>query len=192
LMLNKPLVDREQWDESAIAERGEILTRRILGIWPGPTDEDVHEPAPAPAASAPVSAFETVTVRGPVQVSPAPLSAEGMPATPEAFHGQMVELYKRAKLEAGYTAGYFLSMLSDIGGLETAQHLLHTAEPSDGYVALWERGRLDLTVEATVLIPRWRPLFTDEELTTARTRLEAYDFQLEAFLATGGPSSPVR
>ena len=95
----------------------------------------------------------------------------------------MVELYKRAKVEAGYTAGYFLGIVSDKGGLETARQLLHTADPSDGYVALWERGRLDLTVEATVLGPRWHALFTDDEQAIARARLEAYEFDVEAYLA---------
>jgi hypothetical protein len=108
-----------------------------------------------------------------------------MPATgtPEAFHGAMVDLYKRAKSEAGYNATYFLSMVSDMGGLETARYLLHTSEPSDGYEALWERGRLDLTVEAAVLKPRWRGLFSDQELATARDRLLAYEFDVDAFLA---------
>ena len=35
---------------------------------------------------------------------------------------------------------------------------------SDGYTALWDRQRLDLTVEAVILDPKWRPLFSSEEL----------------------------
>jgi hypothetical protein len=37
-------------------------------------------------------------------------------------------------------------------------------------------GRLDLTVEARVLEPRFEPLFTDAELTTARQRLKAHGY----------------
>ena len=85
----------------------------------------------------------------------------------------MVELYKRAKIEAGYTVGYLLGMVSDQGGLKTARRLLHTDEPSDGYVALWEGRRLELTVEATVLRPHWHALFTDDERAIAQARLEA-------------------
>ena len=96
----------------------------------------------------------------------------------------MVDLYKRAKAEAGYNAGYFLGMVSDIGGLETARYLLHASDPSDGYVALWELGRLDLTVEAAILSPRWYPLFTDGERAIARERLEAYRFDVEGYLAS--------
>jgi hypothetical protein len=47
-----------------------------------------------------------------------------------------------------------------------------------GYTALFERERLDLTVEAMVVeIERWRPLFTDEELQRARKRLADYHYQ---------------
>ncbi|WP_432934699.1 hypothetical protein ACQPZZ_21440 [Microbispora sp. CA-135349] len=40
-----------------------------------------------------------------------------------------------------------------------------------GLDALWERGRLDLTVEALVVQPRFAELFTPEEVEVARHRL---------------------
>jgi hypothetical protein len=70
------------------------------------------------------------------------------------FHEAMVELYRRAKSEIHYTARYFIDMVSNEGGRETARYLLDTNEPSDGYVVLWENGRLDLSVEAEVLRPQ--------------------------------------
>lgn len=79
------------------------------------------------------------------------------------FHDAMLDVYRRAKDEAGYTASIFLRMLNEQGGLETARYLLHASKPSDGYTALWERKRLDLTVEEVILEPKWRPLFTDGE-----------------------------
>ena len=97
--------------------------------------------------------------------------------TPEEFHRAMIDLYKRAKIEAQYEAKIFLGMISERGGLETARYLLQTAEPSEGYVALWERRRLDLTVEAAVLKPEWSPLFSDDERSTARARLQAYGYE---------------
>lgn len=72
----------------------------------------------------------------------------------------MLEIYKAAKAEAGHNASRFLTMVNDNGGLETARILLHAATVSDGYTALWERGRLDPTVEALILEPRWHALFT--------------------------------
>ena len=100
-----------------------------------------------------------------------------------AFHEAMVELYLRAKREIGYTARYFIDMVSNEGGLETARYLLDTKEPSDGYVVLWEHGRLDLSVEAEVLRPRWHDLFTEEQRGVAIRRLREYGFDVDTHLA---------
>ncbi len=74
------------------------------------------------------------------------------------FHGAMIDIYRRAKSEADYNATRFIGMVTDRGGLETARYLLHAVKVSDGYTALWERGRLDLTVEAVILAPKWRSI----------------------------------
>jgi hypothetical protein len=100
-----------------------------------------------------------------------------------AFHEAMVGIYRRAKSEAGYTATYFLSMVSERGGYQTAQYLIHTPNPSDGYTALYERGRLDLTVEALVLRPKWSDLFSDEDRELAGQRLTDYGFDWSAGIA---------
>lgn len=92
------------------------------------------------------------------------------------FNNAMQEIYRRAKTEAGYNATVFLRMLQDRGALETARYLIHTAKPSDGFTALWQKGRLDLTVEAHVLQPHFEPLFTDDERTVCLQRLEALGY----------------
>jgi len=98
------------------------------------------------------------------------------------FHEAMLGIYRRAKAEAGYNAARFLRMVSEHGGLETARILLHATTVSDGYTALWGRGRLDLTVEAVILQPKLRGLFTEAERQIAITRLREYGF-------SGAPSS---
>jgi hypothetical protein len=93
------------------------------------------------------------------------------------FDEAMFEIYHRAKSEANYPANIFLQMITDRGGLDTAKTLINAAKPSDGYTALWERGRLDLTVEAVVTEnTKWHPLFTNEELAKARKRLIDYRY----------------
>ena len=100
-----------------------------------------------------------------------------MPSALETeFHDAMLEIYRRAKSEAGYNATRFLGMVSDRGGLETARYLLHATTVSDGYAALWERGRLDLTVEAVILAPKWHGLFSKAERRIAVDRLREYGF----------------
>ena len=82
----------------------------------------------------------------------------------------MLNSYRRAKAEAGYNATRFLSMVVEHGGLETARYLLHAGTVSEGYTALWEPKRLDLTVEAMVLRPEWGALFSDVERRIAVNR----------------------
>jgi hypothetical protein len=96
--------------------------------------------------------------------------------TEKAFHAAMIGIYQDAKSLAGYNATRFLSMVSDRGGLETARMLIAGSKVSHGYTALWERGHLELTVEALILRPEWRPLFTPGEREIARGRLRDYGY----------------
>ncbi len=84
----------------------------------------------------------------------------------------MIAIHESAKDECHYNAARFLQMLSEKGGPATARTLLATSTPSEGFTALGERGRLDLTVEAHVLCPEFTTLFTEEEKGVARQRLE--------------------
>ena len=45
----------------------------------------------------------------------------------------MLDIYRRAKAEASYDATIVLGMVSKRGGLSTAQYLINTPKPSDGY-----------------------------------------------------------
>ena len=92
------------------------------------------------------------------------------------FANAMREIYRRAKSEAGYNATYFLQMLNDVGPVEAARRLLHTATPSEGFTQLYLRNRLDLTVEAHVMQGRFADLFTEEERDIARKRLAQYGY----------------
>jgi hypothetical protein len=91
----------------------------------------------------------------------------------------MNSLYDRAKAEAGYDARVFLRMLGERGAVETARTLLREPKVSSGFVALRERRRLDLTVEAQLLAnPKFWPLFDERELDTARRWLKEYGYEL--------------
>ena len=90
----------------------------------------------------------------------------------------MLDIYRRAKCDAGYDASRFLGMVSDKGGYEAARTLLHAPKVSDGYTALWERKRLDLTVEALILKSEWHDLFSDAERDIAHQRLIEYGYDV--------------
>ena len=94
------------------------------------------------------------------------------------FDMAMLEIYRRAKAEAGYTASIFFQMLADRGGVATAKYLINSEKPSEGYTNLFQRGRLDLTVEAMVIEnSNWHDLFTEDELRKAKQRLAEYRYK---------------
>ena len=90
------------------------------------------------------------------------------------FHVEILKVYERAKSEVKYNATRFIRMYSEKGGYETAQILLHMSDVTGGFTEMWKRGRMDLTIECFVLKPKWRPLFTEEDLNIARNRLRKY------------------
>jgi hypothetical protein len=93
------------------------------------------------------------------------------------FDTAMFDIYRRAKSEAKYNASIFLQMVADRGGLATARYLINQPRPSDGYTHLYERGRLDLTVEAMIVEnAQWHSLFSADELAKARARLQQYGY----------------
>jgi hypothetical protein len=94
-----------------------------------------------------------------------------------AFDVAMLHIYQRAKSEADYTAAIFLRMLNDRRGLATAKYLINCSKLSDGYTQLYERGRIDLTVEVLVVEdPKWHELFSPEEIAAAAARLRKYGY----------------
>ena len=57
---------------------------------------------------------------------------------------------------------------------------------SEGFTHLWEKGRLDLTVEYVALWPEFSPLFADVA-PAARVRLANYGFDCDEHLANRTP-----
>jgi len=93
----------------------------------------------------------------------------------DEFDDAIIRALNEAK-NIGYVATRFFKMFNEMGGVETAKVLINSRKPSEGYTALWERKRLDLSVEALVQDPRWQPLFSSEEIEKARQRLIKYGY----------------
>lgn len=117
---------------------------------------------------------ESVAAAGEPPVALAAVNEAAGGTVDSEFAKRMRAIYDRGRSEAGYNAAYFLSMLSQYGPQETAHRLLSSAAVSDGFVQLWERGRLDLTVEALVLEPQFAELFSEDEIDNARRRLDQF------------------
>lgn len=82
-----------------------------------------------------------------------------------------------------YRPSYFLQMLGSVGGYQAVVSLISQPNPSDGFTALWEGGRLDLSVEALVVQSKWRNHFDEQLLNAAEKRLKAVGY-------TPSPSNP--
>jgi len=95
------------------------------------------------------------------------------------FHQAMAQIYHKAKEECGYNVSRFLQMVANDGGLKAAKKLLATPYPSEGFVELWENRSLNLSMENLVLNPKYRSLFSQQEIETAKERLNAYGFTLQ-------------
>lgn len=93
------------------------------------------------------------------------------------FHTDMLKIYDSAK-SIGYKATKFRQMVSERGGYSVAKGFIRSNTPTDGFTVLWELKRLDLTVEALVLNPKYQNLFTIEEKAIVRERLEEYGYNL--------------
>jgi hypothetical protein len=123
-----------------------------------------------------------------------PAEWTGLPsasALEREFHGDMLDIFRLAgeatrqlrpdgTVVRGYWASYFLRGVRNHGGPEYARQLLRKAGTTPGFERLREEGRLDLTVEALVLQPKYVRLFTQEERRIAAHRLAEAGFQPRA------------
>ncbi|MEH7249480.1 hypothetical protein V7114_22190 [Neobacillus niacini] len=91
------------------------------------------------------------------------------------FHRDMIAIYQKAKKECGYNATRFLQMVAAKDGLTVAKSFIQRSQATDGFTILWELGRLDLTVEALILKPKYAELFTDEERRQVQELLDQYN-----------------
>ncbi|MFF3244261.1 hypothetical protein ACFYWY_11120 [Streptomyces sp. NPDC002870] len=106
------------------------------------------------------------------------------------FHTDMVAGVDRLKREIGYNATRFAQMLGGLGGVAAARQLLRGHDASDGFTTLWEHDRLDVSVEAYVLLPWYRGLFDEHHLETAMWRLTEHRFDVDRFLDEARENPP--
>ena len=105
----------------------------------------------------------------------------------DELHEELLDMYKRAGTEAGYWGNYFLRAVKTHGGLATAKKMLteqSKASPAKGLQALINAKRLDLSLEALVLQPKFESLFYKSELDEARRRLAPFS---EIYFPNGKP-----
>jgi hypothetical protein len=102
-------------------------------------------------------------------------------------HRYTVTSAQRLKREVGYNPTRFLQMVGELGGPGAARKLLQGRDAGDGFTTLWEHRRLDVSVEAFVLLLPWyQELFSDAERDAAERRLTEHGFGVERFVIAAG------
>lgn len=89
----------------------------------------------------------------------------------DQFDDVMLKLYERMKL-AGFRTPRFLRMVRELGGVEAAKRMVHKRNGTVRFRGLVEERQFKLTVEWLVTRPKWKPLFTADDLRIARARLK--------------------
>ncbi|MEQ3553255.1 DUF262 domain-containing protein [Pseudonocardia nematodicida] len=173
-------------------ETGRVLAVAELfwerGLQPGQGNPVVleldHEDADLPRlAELGYDVFTTVdALRGYVQrlgeeaagESPVVYEPETFEAPPEDGEIERVVFaaMETCRAELGYDPRYFREMVLLHGAVGAVRRLLASPTPSDGFVRLWEAGRLDLSVEAMAVDPRFAVLFGEHERAVAQARLD--------------------
>lgn len=104
----------------------------------------------------------------------------------DELNAALVDAYQRSGEEVGYWGTRYLQAVRRNGGLATAKRMLkpRNAGQRKGLDALLEAGRPDLTLEAIILQPPFRTLFTDDELAVAAERLGEYGKTMAVIRAT--------
>ncbi len=93
-----------------------------------------------------------------------------------AFQQEIAGLYYKIKTDTGYIANNFRQAVQTKGGLKAAKDWLADPNATDELFKLMKLKRLDLSMENLVLRKKYKSLFSEEELATAKKRLASLGF----------------
>ena len=87
-----------------------------------------------------------------------------MKALEAAFDEALQAALDQAEAACGAAQKRLRADMARFGGVSCAKELLRKGRQSEGFTALADAGRLDLSLEALVTAGRFGSLFTDEEV----------------------------
>ena len=67
--------------------------------------------------------------------------------------------------------------LDEYGAVSMLHRYLKAPTVAQSFTRLWEMGRLNISLEAIVLRPEFKPLFSDEERSVAEARLDSKGYR---------------
>lgn len=90
-----------------------------------------------------------------------------------------MDSYKIAQKDLNYNPKLYIHMIEDKGAVAAAKALINNPKVSSGFEKLWEKNRLDLSLEVAVINEEFRTLFTAEEIEICRSRLEGCGYKID-------------
>ena len=87
------------------------------------------------------------------------------------FEDEIQKAIEVCKTELKYNPIRFIQMVNETDAVRTAKRLLSVDEWQEGLGTLIMKGRTDLSIEAHVVKPEFKTLFTEEEIAEAKRRL---------------------
>jgi hypothetical protein len=87
-----------------------------------------------------------------------------------------ISTYNECK-KFGYSPRVFLDMIvSNEDIVEVTRRLIYKEGGTTGFTTLYNKNKMDLSVERIILEPRYKELFTAEDLRAAYNRLKEYNY----------------
>ena len=92
------------------------------------------------------------------------------------FHQEIIDLYKNVIKSVKYKPTRLMDYINKYGGYEAAVKYISTESNVQDFAILWEKERLDLSVEALITNEKFRSLFSEDILSFCDRKLKEYSY----------------
>ena len=92
------------------------------------------------------------------------------------FHQEIIDLYKKIIKSVKYKPTRLMDYINKYGGYEAAVKYISTESNVQDFAVLWEKERLDLSVEALITNEKFRSLFSEDILSFCDRKLKEYSY----------------
>lgn len=92
------------------------------------------------------------------------------------FHQEIIDLYKKIIKFVKYKPTRLMDYINKYGGYEAAVKYISTESNVQDFAVLWEKERLDLSVEALITNEKFRSLFSEDILSFCDRKLKEYSY----------------
>lgn len=94
----------------------------------------------------------------------------------KSFHQEIINLYKKIIKSIKYKPTRLMDYINKYGGYEAAVKYISTESNVQDFAVLWEKERLDLSVEALITSETYRSLFQEELVAFCDHKLKEYSY----------------